>query len=366
MSTHHLPLVRPHEREHTFCAFCPKLCRFACPVSTVQGRETTTPWAKMASVHHVALDQLDLQREHAATWYACSGCMRCRSFCEHDNEVAATLNAARAEAMRAGVAPDAARDVLERHKEREARASAAAERIFQGAMKGRAPVVYVPGCTACVTSSEDARAGLSVVQSLSGSEVRVEAGACCGLPLLEAGDQAGFLAAAKRFLDRLSGAERVVFGDPGCLHALARVAPSLGLSHDFGMEHLSQLAARALTRLGPVRLEGEVRYQDPCRLGRGMGVYEEPRAVLSRLLGRPAGEFSQNRERAECCGAGGQLPRTDRPTAEAVAAERLDAHQLAGGGTVVTACTSCQRALSRAGARTRDLGSLIAEAVGDG
>src|SRR5689334_12487996 len=113
-----LPLVDSHAREHTYCAYCPKLCRFSCPVSTVQARETTTPWGKMSSLHHIAGDALPMTAEHAAPFWACTGCMRCRTFCAHENDVAATLDAGRAEAVRAGVAPRAAYETIERHPDR--------------------------------------------------------------------------------------------------------------------------------------------------------------------------------------------------------------------------------------------------------
>src|SRR5690606_12695360 len=130
MSPSRLPLVDPHEREHAYCAYCPKLCRFSCPVSTVQGRETTTPWGKMTSLHYVAEGSLPLDDAYAATWWACTGCMRCRTFCDHGNEVARTLAAGRAEAVAHGVAPAAAYDIIQAHGERERNARDAAEARF--------------------------------------------------------------------------------------------------------------------------------------------------------------------------------------------------------------------------------------------
>jgi len=358
-----LPLVKPHEREHTYCAYCPKLCRFACPVSTVQGRETTTPWGKMTSLHHVAEGNLPMQAEHAATWYACTGCMRCRTFCDHGNEVAATLGAGRAEAVRAGTAPAEAMEVIEHHPARERHAIQAAGRVFTDRVDLDAPVAFVPGCTATVLAEEDARAGLAAVDALTGAEARVEASGCCGLPLLEAGDAAGFVRAATRFVEALGGRERVVFQDPGCLYAIARIAPQLGVRHELDLVHLSQLAAEHLAKLGRVEMDGPVRYHDACKLGRGMGVYDSPRSVLARILGRPPHELGQNRDKAECSGAGGQLPRTDRATSEAIAADRRADHELLGGGTIVTACPASRRALEGAGMDAVDFTALVGRSL---
>jgi Fe-S oxidoreductase len=363
MAEHRLPLVRPHEREHTYCAFCPKLCRFSCPVSTVQARETTTPWGKMTALHHVAHGSLPMEPAYARTWWACTGCMRCRTFCDHGNEVAVTLNAGRAEAVRAGTAPEAAYGVIDTHADREHRARVAAHELFGDRMQDGADVAVVPGCTSTVIAGSDARSGVAATDSLLGKRARVAADGCCGLPLLEAGDRDGFVRAAQRFVDSLARASRVVFLDPGCLFALARMAPAAGVDHGIEMLHLVELAAKHLGRLGTVAIDGPVRYHDACRLGRGMGIYDPPRVVLGRILGRAPNEFSQTRDRAECSGAGGQLPRTDRDTASAIADERLADHSLMGGGAVVTACAASKRALEKRGARAIDLNALIGASI---
>ncbi len=370
-----LPLVDEHERAHTFCAYCPKLCRFSCPVSTVQARETTTPWGKMSAVHHVARGTLPLDESLAASFYACTGCQRCKTFCAHENEVAVTLDAARSEAVRAGVAPQAALDVLARHAEREQRAASAAAALFadepavgstNGALRPSPArtTVFVPGCTAVTQTPAAARDGLRATRALAGGAVRVEAGACCGLPLLEAGDIDGFTRAAGAFVERLAGASSAVFQDPGCLHALRVEAKRFGVHGDTKLRHLSELAGDALASLGRVQLDGPVRYHDACRLGRGLGVYDAPRAAIARMIGRAPDEFAEQRERAECSGAGGQLPRTDRATAEGIAAERLAAHARAGGGTLITTCAASARAFAKQhDGEVLDFATLLARAV---
>ncbi len=224
--------------------------------------------------------------------------------------------------------------------------------------------MFVPGCTAVTQTPDAARDGLRVTRALAGGDVRVEAGACCGLPLLEAGDVAGFTAAAEAFVARLGDAREAVFQDPGCLHALRVEARRFGVRGDTRLRHLAEVAGERLETFGRVEVAGALRYHDPCRLGRGLGVYDAPRAAIARVTGRPPGEFAEHRERGGCSGAGGQLPRTDRATAEGIAAERLADHARSGGGTVVTACPASARAFARAGAdEVLDLATLLARAL---
>jgi Fe-S oxidoreductase len=292
--------------------------------------------------------------------------MRCKTFCDHDNEVARALGAGRAEALSRGTAPKAARAVVEKHAERSARAKKSGDARFAARTDLASDVVFAPGCTGCRVAPGEAEAELHAIDALTGAEARVVYDRCCGLPLLEAGDREGFAKSARAFLSALDGAKRAVFSDPGCLHALVKIAPTLGVTHTDGLvlEHTSELAARHLDRIDTVTIdEGPLRYHDPCRLGRGLGVYEAPRAVLAKIAGRPPGELHERRERAECSGAGGQLPRTDRASAEAIARERARDHALAGGGVLVTACPASKRAMSSAGIDTLGFGELLSRAV---
>nr|MDE6569544.1 (Fe-S)-binding protein [Alistipes sp.] len=104
-------------------------------------------------------------------------------------------------------------------------------------------------------------------------------------------------------------------------------------------------------------------YHDPCELGRGSGIYDEPRAVIEAVgsLLEPA----DTRENALCCGSSvANTAITDGQQlqiARAVAAE-LEA---TGAETIVTACPLCKKALARGTAQTevRDLAEIVAEAV---
>ncbi|NOY94166.1 MAG: (Fe-S)-binding protein [Deltaproteobacteria bacterium] len=360
------PRLALHRRAHTYCAFCPKLCRFACPVATQEASETTTPWAKMTSLHHVAEGNLPLTAEHAASYYACSGCLRCRSFCEHDIEVAAALGSGRAEAVGHAVAPEAAFRVIEEFAADRASAQAASRRLF-GSPSAPARVGYAPGSFALRQMPDEARAGYEVVKALSGQAPRV-IDEDPGFDLLEAGDEAGFQAACRQFLDELTGLQQLIVLDPDTLYAVRHVAPQFGLESPVSCLHLSELADAQLTRFSRVvDGVGRHRYLDACKLGRGLGIYDPPRRVLARVLGRAPEEPYATREQAECSGAGGLLPRTRPETAAAIACARLDDHRRAEGQMLISACPSAQHALSAAGdVDVRGFASLLWESLSQG
>jgi Fe-S oxidoreductase len=135
------------------------------------------------------------------------------------------------------------------------------------------------------------------------------------------------------------------------------------------VEHFAELAARGLDQLQRVAGLGErgpVRWHDPCQLGRGLGVYDAPRALLAQALGRAPDEFERRRDEARCSGGGGLLPVTMPEISDAIAEGRVAEHQASGGGTVVTACASSLRKFKKQGAETLDLVTVVARALGVG
>jgi Fe-S oxidoreductase len=348
--THRLPLLSARRAELETCGYCPKLCRAACPVSNAEPRDTITPWGKMTTAWLASRGLVEVDADHAMTAWACTGCHACRDRCDHRNPVAATLGDARADFFAAGVAPA-----------QSARVSAGFERVLAAEAEARAPLegldgvrrdapaALLVGCAYLRWFPEEARAAVRAAVRLVGP-VRLARG-CCETPLLEAGDRAGFARSRQALEESIGDAERLLVVDPGCAQVLSHRRP----------ETLVETAAREIGRLGRVAGIASARWHDPCRLGRGLGVYEAPRLVLTAMLGAAPGEFDRRRDGAACSGAGGQLPCTMPETSRAIADDRLAEHQRLGGGTLVTACASSLRRFRSRGAAAVDLVTLIAK-----
>lgn len=366
-----LRVLEPHQSELENCAFCPKLCRHSCPVSTVEGRETTTPWGKMTPLHHALRDELPATLVYAEGSYACTGCLRCTEYCDHGNQPYDALAAGRAVLFERGEAHPAVKSLIRGFEERKARIAERAVELFGGDASARlSETVYVPGCSACLSLPSAAEDGAKLVEALVGGPVRIVASSCCGQPLYDAGDREGARDARRQFISRIGPAKRVIAHDPACILALFRDEEDKE-ALPFELLHLTEFAAEHLERfkrLDVERLEGQVfRYHDACRLGRGLGVYDEPRALLGRIVGKSPEEFHHNRALAECSGAGGLLPLTSPETAKAIADERILDHQAMGGGNLVTACpASASKLKERSGSvSVHELSSLLLSALED-
>ncbi len=382
-----LPLA-PYERTIGDCAFCPKMCRFACPVAEAEASEAATPAWKGALIRLWAEGRLPLAGAVAEAAYKCTDCLLQRTFCAHGHETPAAYAAVRARAVAEGAAPERARTFVERVRRLGNPFEAALDRKLAGALPpgtplleagARADLVFFPGCAAVARAPDaarDAAAVLARVESLARArpEGRVPCSAagagCCGLPLFAAGDLEGFRAFAERLAPALSRAREIAVLDPGCAYAI----DVLWREHA-GIElpaRVVTLAERLAARLDHVRAaivrpaRGAFAYHDPCFLGRRRGVYEAPRALLALALGgRPPVELPSAREAAWCSGAGGPYAKLWPDRAARIRARRIAEFRETGAASLATACPSCVRAFRKdllPGA-VKDIASVLAEAM---
>lgn len=97
--------LEQHRKGVVTCTHCPRLCRFVCPVSESERRETVTPTALMSVVHLMQTGNLDANWQKAAALFDhCTLCGRCTALCTHDEKPWEVLLDARLE-LRRGLPP---------------------------------------------------------------------------------------------------------------------------------------------------------------------------------------------------------------------------------------------------------------------
>jgi dimethylglycine catabolism B len=360
-----LPVLEPARRELELCVYCPKLCRAACPVSRAEPNESLIPWGKMSTSYFVARGDVPLDEGHAKLAWACTGCRACTERCDHRNDVAGTLGAARAAMHEKGVAPEGAKRVVAEYPQHAEETREAVARLTKelGAEASKDGIPLLVGCSYAKNVSDVWLDAARATSRLAGAPVRPLSG-CCGLPLAMAGDREGFARARASLMAEIGAAKRLIAVDPGC--AISLRDPSNDGSKPVEVELFVDLAARELSKLRPLASAPEepLRYHDPCQLGRGLGRYDEPRAVLTRLLGAPPLEFEESRGMAMCSGGGGLLPETMPENSREIARLRKEDHDGRGGGEIVTACARSLLSFRKAGARASDLATWIARGLG--
>lgn len=190
-----------------------------------------------------------------------------------------------------------------------------------------------------------------------------DGGVCCGRPLKLSGevDSAQKMIDYNKELFRRHGITTLVTSCPICLRVFREEYGLQGVEVLHHSEYILRLMHRG--RLSVKYSAVTFTYHDPCELGRGSGIYDEPRAVIEAVghLTEPA----HTREDALCCGS--SVANTAINDAQQLriaegVAQELDATDAE---TVVTACPLCKKAIMRGTARrVADLSEIVAENLG--
>lgn len=193
---------------------------------------------------------------------------------------------------------------------------------------------------------------------------------CCGSMLYDLGflDQVGPIVEETWKKMKKLKAKEFIFINPHCQEFIAnRYQKILSEYNGIKAGHLSELLLDSFSKgkLKSKKMEKvKVSYHDPCFLGRGLGIYEPPRKVLSFLDRVELVEMERNRENSFCCGARGlsdYFPNFSEETAK----ERINEFKETKADLLITACPYCkgifQGVFGREKERVKDLIEFIDE-----
>jgi len=123
---------------------------------------------------------------------------------------------------------------------------------------------------------------------------------CCGRPLMQAGqfDAARKLIENNQYKILGSGANTLVVSCPICYKVFKEDYALPGVHVRHHSEYLLELVDKELLR--PKKIAGTTVYHDPCELGRGSGIYEQPRDLLHSFI--KTLPVLNEKENGLCCG----------------------------------------------------------------
>jgi Fe-S oxidoreductase len=226
----------------------------------------------------------------------------------------------------------------------------------------KADVLYFAGCMTHLTPAIKN----SMVKILDASGVNYkfideQGGVCCGRPLMLAGmdKEARELINYNSQLIWKSGAHTLVTSCPICYKVFKE-----SYYLDVEVLHHSQFIKSQIEE-GSLKmnfLRNKVVYHTPCDLGRGSGVYDEPRFVLKHVSRLEKSKFED--ENSLCCG--GSLANAKLSSVKKHKIAQDTAAELTKGNPEIlaTACPLCKKTLSSATeTRVADISEIIAEAL---
>jgi len=214
------------------------------------------------------------------------------------------------------------------------------------------PVFYWTGCAMYydaffpdfqVTTLNGTRAAVRLLNKLALTPVVSPDERCCGHDLLWNGDRKSFESLAKHNVKLVadSGAETLVVSCAECLRTWKLDYQPFFEGKPPRIMHITEFLAEHVPEL-EFKKDGQrrVTYQDPCRLGRHLGVYDSPRQMLAALPGVELAEMRRSGPAALCC-AGGTWSNCDR-FAKQLQVGRLREARATGAEVLATACPKCQ------------------------
>jgi heterodisulfide reductase subunit D len=237
-------------------------------------------------------------------------------------------------------------------------------------------VFYFVGCVSSYRETEIPDAFVNILDALGIPFVLSDEEWCCGAPLYFCGHEEKAFDLARHNVEMIkgSGASKVVLTCPTCSMILKKYYPRwLKQELHFEVLHATEYL-RGLQEEGRLKLKGlneevTVTYHDPCHLGRGQGIYDAPRDILTSIKGVKFKDLDRSRENSFCCGGGGLLPTGFPEFSDDLARERALEMKNSGADVLLSACPACKENLKIAakklkrGTKVVDIVELVDKAI---
>ncbi len=336
-----------------YCLECGK-CTAACPIALVNDS-----YSPRTIVAHSLQSSGDEVVRDPMLW-ACLTCKNCEAVCpadvdytaltlelrargrEYGNQARCTHGGALQALMRIMTAPELKQNRLNWVRD-DLKVAEKGEVLF---FVGCAPYFDVFFSHLGVRTLDAVRSTVKLLNAVGIEPVVLPDERCCGHDLLWSGDRTAFLKLAEHNLEaiRAAGVKQVVCSCPECQRTLKEDYAAHFGTLDFEVRHISEVVAEKLdadqVRFPTDSRSQKVTFQDPCRLGRHLGVYDAPRQVVEAVPGVHLNEMRKSGKKAICCGVSNWMNCTTY--SKQIQVERLRQAKATGADTLVTACPKCE------------------------
>jgi heterodisulfide reductase subunit D len=250
--------------------------------------------------------------------WSCITCEICNDMCPYEVDFSGFIQRMRGEAKESGNLPSCSQagavHTMERMTGMGQKQNRLAWLTDDLKVKDKGDVFYFTGCVYQLgilysdRAPELKQVPANVVRILNAAGIEPvvsDKEVCCGHDLLWSGDEESFERLMEQNIKVIkeTGAKTVVFACAEGYRTFDMDYKDFFGDLGFEVKHVSEFVLD-LVNQGKLKLSAEgskVTYHDSCRLGRHMGVYEEPRDLI-KATGANLVEMSSNKEKAICCG----------------------------------------------------------------
>ena len=164
---------------------------------------------------------------------------------------------------------------------------------------------------------------------------------CCGSPVKNAGEPRAFKELAEKNFKvfKNHGVGKIITNCPACAVVFKKdYAEILGEKWDIEVQHITEIITpkKEITN----KESKKVTYHDPCHLGRSMGIYDQPREIISGQ-GLELKEMELCRNKSYCCGGGGGVKSNFSDLSNAIAKDRVNQAKKTEAEILITSCPMC-------------------------
>jgi len=220
-------------------------------------------------------------------------------------------------------------------------------------LSDKTKVAYFKGCGMRMMFPDAVEETLSILNSLT-NPLLVD-NMCCGLPHLAHGLRPDFLQMAKENISLFEKADVIVSDCASCSGTLKHIAAYF--ADDPAWKDRATAFSRKIMGLSEYlfnvgyqprhHVEAKLTFHEPCHLGRGQGIKNQPRQLL-----KAAGNYIEMAGSNTCCGGAGSF-HIDYPD---IATSILDKKRInienSGAEIVVSECPTCLVQLNKAAAQS--------------
>ena len=226
----------------------------------------------------------------------------------------------------------------------------------------KADVLFFAGCMTHLTPSiKKSMIKILDASGLNYKFIDEQGGVCCGRPLMLAGQdkEARELINYNSQMIWKTGAHTLVTSCPIC-YKVFKESYYLDVEVLHHTQFIKMLIDDSSVKLNFIRKK--VAYHSPCELGRGSGVFEDPKVVLSHISKLEKTNFED--ENSLCCGGSLANIKLSSQNKNRIALDAVNELTRDNPDILATACPLCKKTFARVtGTRVADISELVAEAL---
>lgn len=224
-------------------------------------------------------------------------------------------------------------------------------------------VMYFAGCMGHLNpKTQRSMEAIFMAAGINYEFIDKDGSICCGRPQLLAGnkDAAHALIEKNKEYIQSFGSKLLVTSCPICLK-MFREEYAMQIHTMHHSEFIEMLLKTK--RLPLHKLDKKVVYHDPCELGRGLGIYEAPRVVLSTFSDLK--KVKSEKGKAYCCGGSLANLSVSGAQREMITDALVQHFEKESPDCIATACPLCRKTLGNASASTpvKDIAEIVSEAI---